>query len=901
MRAHKSRKLLCLVIGVVVINAGPVWAQTGNGSIIGWGAEGDAVAWSDNYVAIAGGEEHFLALKADGSIVAWGWCDYGQCDVPAPNAYFVAVAAGEMHGLALKADGSISAWGWNDYGECDVPEPNEDFIALAAGDKHSLGLKADGSIVAWGAWHWGVPEPNAGFVAIAAAHAHSLGLKADGSIVAWGNNSGGQCDVPEPNADFRAIAAGSGSSIGIKSDGSIVVWGSNSHGQCEVPEPNTGFVAATADGGRILGVKADGSLVGWGECSDGKCDAPAPNTGFVAVAACDWYSLYLKSNGTIMLSGWGWHNGLYNYFGQCQAPEPNLDFVAVSAGGGHSLGLKDNGTIVAWGLNPYGECDVPSPNEDSVAVAAGIYHSLGLKRDGSIVAWGAGQPGQSGWPHLGQCDVPAPNTDFVAIAANWCHSLGVKSDGSIVGWGGNDYGQCDVPEPNEDFVAASAGVDYSLGLKSDGTVVAWGGSNILPDPNEGFVAIAAGDYHNLGLKASGSIVSWWWPEYVPEPNENFIGVAELWNHSLALKADGSVIAWGNNDAGQCNVPEPNAGFGAIAAGYTYSLGIKGDIPACFIRSSTPGDGWIDARQPVDSSQQNPAGWDSVEIAFFPGCDVSVLSADDFTISETCYDGECDGIAPEVESFVGAGSVGTLTLSRPVDPKTWTTITYHRGSAEDVIRLGYLPADADGSLASNANDIIEVVEGVQHGGPLHQFDIDRDGNLAADDITVLIDLLNGADPFESYWYKALPSLACGYGDGVEMGEVTNSGCLSLREGKDPMVLTGDEGLEAAGDDYPGCGEDEIIYTVEPCTLNVVHQNATYNCCLDGITITLDAPANRLSLTERVCVCKPMPVCNCCYNIETQITGIEPGTYTVVFCWEDWDTDEERCDRQQVVIP
>ena len=45
---------------------------------------------------------------------------------------------------------AIVAWGFNEHGQCDVPEPNEDFIAAAGGHVHSLGLKADGSIVAWG-------------------------------------------------------------------------------------------------------------------------------------------------------------------------------------------------------------------------------------------------------------------------------------------------------------------------------------------------------------------------------------------------------------------------------------------------------------------------------------------------------------------------------------------------------------------------------------------------------------------------------------------------------------------------------------------------------------------------------------------------------------------------------
>ena len=54
-------------------------------------------------MAVAGGQWHSLGLKSDGTIVAWGYNDQGQCDVPAPNADFVAVAGGELHSLGIKS------------------------------------------------------------------------------------------------------------------------------------------------------------------------------------------------------------------------------------------------------------------------------------------------------------------------------------------------------------------------------------------------------------------------------------------------------------------------------------------------------------------------------------------------------------------------------------------------------------------------------------------------------------------------------------------------------------------------------------------------------------------------------------------------------------------------------
>ena len=51
--------------------------------------------------------------------------------------------------VALRSDGSLVAWGDNSLGQTDVPTGN-DFVAIVAGDGYNLALKSDGSLVAWG-------------------------------------------------------------------------------------------------------------------------------------------------------------------------------------------------------------------------------------------------------------------------------------------------------------------------------------------------------------------------------------------------------------------------------------------------------------------------------------------------------------------------------------------------------------------------------------------------------------------------------------------------------------------------------------------------------------------------------------------------------------------------------
>ncbi|MCP4711507.1 MAG: hypothetical protein GY869_23050, partial [Planctomycetes bacterium] len=109
------------------------WQITGNG----WG-QATSPAGND-YIAIAAGHYHSLALKTDGSIVAWGSNSWGMTTPPAGSDY-IAIAAGSDYSLALKADGSIVGWGRNNNGQANPPTGNY-YLFMAAGGGHGLALK----------------------------------------------------------------------------------------------------------------------------------------------------------------------------------------------------------------------------------------------------------------------------------------------------------------------------------------------------------------------------------------------------------------------------------------------------------------------------------------------------------------------------------------------------------------------------------------------------------------------------------------------------------------------------------------------------------------------------------------------------------------------------------------
>ena len=153
------------------------------------------------------GDCHTVGLKSDGTVVAVGYNDDGQCDV-SDWTDIVAVSARNYHTVGLKSDGTVVAVGDNDFGQCNV-NGWTDIVAVSAGAFHTVGLKSDGTVVA--TKYSGESMYNCGqcavsswtdIVAVSAGDRHTVGLKSDGTVVATKYNGyeasyHGQCDVSD--------------------------------------------------------------------------------------------------------------------------------------------------------------------------------------------------------------------------------------------------------------------------------------------------------------------------------------------------------------------------------------------------------------------------------------------------------------------------------------------------------------------------------------------------------------------------------------------------------------------------------------------------------------------------------------------------------------------------------
>ncbi|BBI36678.1 RCC1 domain-containing protein [Cohnella abietis] len=548
MLSFNWRRVVCLVLGLVLLFSTIVPFDIRSV----YAAHKGVGSWEG--VRVSAGEFHSLALKADGTVVAWGSNDDGQIKVPVGLKDVVSISAGWKHSMVLKSNGTVVAWGENIKGQVDVPVGLKDVVSISAGRQHSLALKTDGTVVAWGSNDDGqvsVPTGLKDVVSISAGRQHSLALKTDGTVVAWGSNNLNQLKIPVGLKNVVSISAGTYHSLALKSDGTVIAWGSNNDHQLEVPVDLKDVVSISAGDKHSLALKSDGTVIGWGANADGQLNMPVDLSGVMSISTGWNHSLALKSDGTVV--AWGdIRKGKTIVPASLASP---IKGKQIAAGFAYSLALKSDGTVAAWGIDGDGQAVmVPDGLKDVVSIAAGTYHSMALKSDGTVVAWGK--------DFGGQITVPVGLTGVVAIAVGDYHSLALKSDGTVVAWGNNTDDQLSVPSGLKDVVSISAGRHHSMALKSDGTVVAWGknadGQVSVPDGLKDIVAIAAGATYSLALKSDGTVVAWGSNYHgqrsVPAGLNGVVSITAGWYHSLALKSDGTIVGWGLNDSGQLNVP-----------------------------------------------------------------------------------------------------------------------------------------------------------------------------------------------------------------------------------------------------------------------------------------------------------------------------------------------------------
>jgi alpha-tubulin suppressor-like RCC1 family protein len=621
-------------------------------------ADGDS-----NWAAVAARELHSAAVKTDGTLWTWGQNMYGQLgdgtrmtrSAPVQvtgcadgDTNWVAVACGTYHTVALKSDGTLWSFGLNDNGQLGdgthtlrtapiqvtgCPGGDTNWASVACGDKFTVAIKQDGTIWAWGDNADGelgydttsdldtmysgssrIPQQagtDSGWTTVQCGSYVTVALKSNGSLWAWGSNTSGElgrgthdgarhvlpAQVGTATDWLAGFSAGWHSIVAPASDDCLWAWGGNTTGQ--LGDQTYAERDAPVRVPPLLG--HDPSLCSWG-----------PR--LPRVAGGGLFSVALKSDSTL----WAWGDNSVGELGSgvsdasahsIPAPSaPQTTWKALAGGFQHSAGLKGDGSLWTWGANGSGQLGlgdtVPRAapmkvtgcsggDNNWVAVACGQDDTLALKSDGSLWAWGSNASGQLGQGaadsaiHSSPVRVGAENA-WTSIACGWNHAVAVCSDGTLWAWGDNQWGQLGdgtaterdapvqitgCPGGDKDWVAVAAGRTFTVGLKSNGSVWAWG-------------------FNGWGQLADGTYASHFSPALITGAggDTDWIAVACGESFAAGLKSDGTLWVWGCGTSGQlgdgttggANSPEQvttgssASDWSSVACGATHTLATRSD-------------------------------------------------------------------------------------------------------------------------------------------------------------------------------------------------------------------------------------------------------------------------------------------------------------------------------------
>src|SRR5579883_20418 len=587
-----------------------------------------------NVIAIEDSYQDAVALKADGTVVAWGYNHYGETNVPPDLTNAVAIACGDFHNLALRANGTVAAWGDDSSGATEVPVGLAHVVAIPAGDSSSLAITSDRQLIFWGnifGANSAVPPGLTGAVAVATGNIHFLALSHDGTVVDWGDVSGGQTDVPVDLTNAVAIAASDDNeSLALTARGTVVAWGVDSVAQGKVLASLSNIVAVAAGTGSGNNLALIGS--GPPHLSTplvSRQIAQGATTSFRAVATGLWPLTYQwmfygtnlpgATNSMLTLS-----NVQPQQAGAYSVMVSNLSGVTTSEKAQLSVAPVLIDAVVA---HP-SRLAYAGENVTLSAVAQGLalnyqWLSNGVPIAGatnSILALTNIQLSQAaGYSvavnnSLGQVTSPTAVMNVVPV---WIYyqtlnqtafpggsaSFSVFAQGSPplnYQWSFNGKTLPGATNPTLNFatVTPPQSGTYSLTISNLYGVVTSQPANLavlnvaewprglsnqpsfiaIPSDVTSLAASSAG--WCLGLNGDGTVISL--PTLsppvpqIPANLTNAIGIAAGWMHALALKADGTVSAWGDNHLGQTDIPAGLAGVVSIAAAGSHNLALTSD-------------------------------------------------------------------------------------------------------------------------------------------------------------------------------------------------------------------------------------------------------------------------------------------------------------------------------------
>jgi len=315
-------------------NTGPI----GDGTVVNRSSPVSVISGFTNWSQVSAGQNRTLAVRANGTLWAWGSNYTGELgdnsstsksspvSVVGGFTDWVCTSSGGCISAGVRSNGTLWTWGCNTQGSLgngyafgnrsspvSVVGGFTDWCAVKLGRGFGVALRSNGTL-----WSWGCQS-----------FAPSLG---DGTF----NNRSSPVSVVGGFTDWCNFDANGYHAVAIRSNGTIWTWGYNIRGQ----------LGNNSTSNSNSPVSVIGGFTDW-------CQA--------AAGASSTFGI--RSNGTLW--AWGFNGGNY-FFGNLgdgttvnrSSPVSVIggftDWCAVTASGEFTAGIRTNGTLWTWGVNSNG-------------------------------------------------------------------------------------------------------------------------------------------------------------------------------------------------------------------------------------------------------------------------------------------------------------------------------------------------------------------------------------------------------------------------------------------------------------------------------------------------------------------------------------------------------------------
>ena len=282
---------------------------------------------------VVAGRDHYVSLKADGTVWTWGYNGYGQLGTEdTQNRHkptkinvenIIDVSAGEYFTLLLSKDGTVYSFGANSYyqlGRTEDPmkiqkvEGLENVIGISAGTYHSMAITKQGVLYTWG-------------------YKGQLGT---------GDTSIRITPIKTRLKGIAKIDANYQISGAVDGNGNLYLWGDNGYGQL-----GNGTTTALTVPTVVTSLE-----------------------NVIDVAIEEYTVIALTKDGTVWSSGYNSYGNLGNntttgritFDKVIEKYEETTNEVvyltntkSIEAGYENAIAVKEDGTAVAWGYNSYGQ------------------------------------------------------------------------------------------------------------------------------------------------------------------------------------------------------------------------------------------------------------------------------------------------------------------------------------------------------------------------------------------------------------------------------------------------------------------------------------------------------------------------------------------------------------------